>query len=44
MLKLIEGKISPEYSLMLGQLQIKGAMPLAIKFKEVLAIMKTLLK
>jgi len=41
LLKLIDGNLSPEFAFMSGQLKIKGQMPLAIKFKEVLKMLNS---
>ena len=43
MMKLIKGDLSAEFAFMSGALKIKGQMPLAIKFKEVLRVMNQLL-
>ena len=43
MMKLIKGDLSAEFAFMSGALKIKGQMPLAIKFKEVLQVMNNLI-
>lgn len=41
LLKLIDGSLSAEIAFMTGQIKVKGAMPIAIKFKEVLKLLRS---
>lgn len=43
MRKLVTGELSSDYAFISGDIKIKGSMPVAIKFKNVLETMKSLL-